>query len=101
MPLLTNDDWREILSRAIDRALEIHNWQLTAFVWMSEHVHLLVFPVSASATDIEPVLKAIKRPNSYRIKQLLIVNESPLLKRLTVRQRPEVETFRYWQEGPG
>jgi len=25
----------------------------------------------------------------------------PLLTKLTVRQRPGVETFRYWQEGPG
>jgi putative transposase len=26
---------------------------------------------------------------------------SLLLRRLTVRQRPGVETFRFWQEGPG
>ena len=68
---------------------------------MPEHVHLLVFPVSTSATDIETVLKAIKRPYSYRIKQIFVANRSPLLKRLTVRQRPGIETFRYWQEGPG
>ena len=90
-----------MLSRSIDRALENHDWRLSAFVYMPEHLHLLVFPDSSTATDIETVLKAIKRPYSYRIKQILIANASPLLKRLTVRQRPGVETFRYWQEGPG
>lgn len=101
LPLLTNDVGREMLSRAIDRALEKHDWRLTAFVFMPEHMHLLVFPNSNSATDIESVLKAIKRPYSYRIKQILIAKRSPLLKRLTVHQRPGIETFRYWQEGPG
>ena len=28
-------------------------------------------------------------------------SRSPLLDRLTIRQRPNVTTFRYWQEGPG
>lgn len=101
MPLLTNDLWREMLSRAIDRALENHDWRLTAFVFMPEHLHLLVFALSTSATDIEVVLKAIKRPYSYRIKQILVANRNPLLKRLTIRQRPGIEAFRYWQEGPG
>ncbi len=45
--------------------------------------------------------KAIKRPFSYRIKELLIQSQSWLLERLTVHQRPGVMTFRYWQEGPG
>ncbi len=101
LPLRTNDIWREMLSRAIDRALENHHWRLTAFVFMPEHLHLLVFPICPSATNIETVLKTIKRPYSYRIKQALVVNSSPLLKRLTIRQRLGVQTFRYWQEGPG
>jgi putative transposase len=28
-------------------------------------------------------------------------SNSPLLSRLTIRQRPGVETFRYWQGGSG
>jgi len=100
MPLLTNDTWREMLSRAIDRAGERHQWRLAAFVFMPEHVHLLWFP-EVGASGIEHLLKAIKRPYSYRIKQLLEQNRSPLLDRLTIRQRPGVTTFRYWQEGPG
>ena len=101
MPRLTNHVWRELLSRAIDRALENHDWRLAAFVFMPEHVHLLVFPVSVSASDIELVLQAVTRPYSYRIKQILVASGSPLLQRLTVRQRPGIQTFRSWPEGPG
>jgi putative transposase len=99
-PLLTNDLWRSELCQAIDRATERHNWALSAFVLMPEHVHLLVYPLCPEAT-IDSLLFAIKRPYSYRIKQQLTLARSPLLDKLTVHQRPGVNTFRYWQEGPG
>jgi putative transposase len=100
MPLLTDDVWREMLSRAIDAAADQHHWQLTAFVFMPEHLHLVLYPLPEFST-VEHLLKAIKRPFSYRIKQILVQQQSPLLDRLTIRQRPAVTTFRYWQEGPG
>ena len=100
MPLLTNNRWRAMLSQAITAALERHAFHLAAFVYMPEHVHLLVYPVGPAAM-IENLLRAIKRPFSYRIKQLLEASSSPLLEKLTIRQRPGVMTFRFWQEGPG
>jgi putative transposase len=100
MPLLTNDFWRALLSRSIDAAAERHHWRLTAFVFMPEHVHLLFYPLPG-ASSIDRLLKAIKRPYSYRIKHLLESHRSRLLERLTIRQRPGTKTFRYWQEGPG
>ena len=99
-PSLTNDAWREMLAESINRATERHRYRLTAFVFMPEHVHLLVYPLD-EAGKIDSLLNAIKRPFSYRIKQVLLGSRSPLLQRLTVRQRPGVTTFRYWQEGPG
>jgi putative transposase len=99
-PLLTNDAWQAMLAASIDRAMEGHRYQLAAFVFMPEHVHLVVYPLPEAGT-IDSLLKAIKRPFAYRIKQLLIESGSRLLERLTVRQRPGVTTFRYWQEGPG
>lgn len=99
-PLLTNDSWRNLLSEAIDRAIDRHGYHLTAFVYMPEHVHLLVFP-GRGASTIDQLLRAIKRPFSFRIKQLLERESSPLLSKLTIRQRPSIETFRFWQEGPG
>ena len=100
MPLLTNNTWRGMLSQSVDRAMAGQGYRLAAFVYMPEHVHLLVYPMSDSK-GIAALLRAIKRPYSYRIKQLLIGEGSRLLGELTVRQRPGVETFRYWQEGPG
>jgi len=99
-PLLTNNLWRQMLSESIDRAMAGQGYWLVAFVYMPEHVHLIVDP-TATATGIDRLLRAIKRPYAYRIKQLLVAAASPLLKTLTIRQRPGVETFRYWQEGPG
>jgi putative transposase len=89
-----------MLSDAVDRALARHRFRLVAFVYMPEHVHLLVWPTEADYR-IDRLLRAIKRPYSFRIKRLLQQAKSPLLERLTVRQRPGVTTFRYWQEGPG
>jgi putative transposase len=100
MPLLTDDSWREPFSRSIQRACERHRYQLLAFVYMPEHVHLLVWP-RHDASRIEDLLRAIKRPYSAQIKQRLREAGSSLLGRLTIRQRPGVMTFRYWQEGPG
>jgi putative transposase len=99
-PLLADEQWRSMLAESIDRAMERHGYRLTAFVFMPEHVHLLVFPLPG-ATGVDSVLRAIKRPFSYRVKQRLLESQSPLLDRLTIRQRPGVMTFRYWQEGPG
>ncbi len=99
-PLLTNNAWRGMLAESIDRAMEGHRYRLTAFVFMPEHVHLMIYPLPEADT-IDALLKAIKRPFSYRVKQLLLQSRSRLLERLTVQQRPGVKTFRYWQEGPG
>lgn len=100
MPLLTNDTSCSMLTESIERAMHRHGYSLIAFVYMPEHVHLLVFPQD-TASRIDELLKAIKRPFSYRIKKLLTDLQSPLLHKLIVRQRPAVETFRFWQEGPG
>jgi len=100
MPLLTNDAWRGMLSVSIDRAMDRHGFQLAAFVYMPEHVHLVVYP-TVPDYRIDRLLWAIKRPYSFRIKRSLENAVSPLLEKLTVRQRPGVTTFRYWQEGPG
>jgi len=99
-PLLTNDRWRVMLSTSIDRACQRHRYRLASFVFMPEHVHLLVWPSDADSA-VEQLLRAIKRPFSYRVKQLLQQEQHELLEQLTIQQRPGVNTFRFWQEGPG
>lgn len=99
-PLLTNDTWRAMLSESIEAACKECEFQLVAIVYMPEHVHLLVLPL-ASDPNIGFFLAQLKQPYSKQIKQILMAEESPLLKKLTVRERPGKYCFRYWQEGPG
>jgi putative transposase len=87
MPLLTNDVWREMLARAIDDAMTRLNFHLVAFVFMPEHVHLLVNP-QATEPDLPGLLVALKQPYSGKIRRLLESTKAPLLKRLTIRERP-------------
>lgn len=100
MPLLTNDVWNKLLSESIDRATERQGFRLIAFIYMPEHVHLIVHPHSKDA-KIENLLYGIKRPFSFRIKTYLQSNRDPLVEQLTIQERPEKMSFRFWQEGPG
>jgi putative transposase len=100
LPLLTNNAWRANLSRCIDDALINLNGKLAAFVYMPEHVHLLVWGLTCKE-DVSELLIRIKNPLSGRVKADLQATSSPLLARLTVRERPGKMVFRFWQEGPG
>lgn len=99
--LLTNDTWRRWLAESIDKACEKQSCRLVAFVFMPEHVHLLVHPAHPEPSTISDFLSTLKRPVSVRVKQALTHSGSPLLRTLTVRERPGKQTFRFWQEGPG
>lgn len=101
-PLLTNDDWRERLARSLDQANETYRFQLVAFVFMPEHVHvhLLTFPLE-DQPRFGPYLANIKQPCSKQIKEVLVRHESSLVEQLTVREREGKYCFRFWQEGPG
>jgi len=100
LPLLANDVWRSMLSVSVGRAVVGHGFRLLAFVYMPEHVHLLVFPEEPDSR-VSGLLKAVKQPFSNRIKQLLVEHSSGLVRRLTVQERPGKTSFRFWQEGPG
>ncbi len=100
LPLLTNDSWRVELSRCIDHACEQLQMELVAFVFMPEHVHLLVFPL-LEKPDMGEFLTQVKRPLSVFVKQALIDSKSTLFDKLMVRERPGKSSFRFWQEGPG
>ncbi|MEZ6046128.1 MAG: transposase [Planctomycetaceae bacterium] len=99
-PLLVNDSWNKLLAEHIKRATVRHHYKLLAFVFMPEHVHLLVAP-GVDSSSISMFLSGIKRPFSYRIKQILLETGDPLFEKLTVQQRPGVSRFRFWLEGPG
>lgn len=100
LPLLTNDTWLGILARELDAACQAECFELVAFVFIPEHVHLLVLPLVETAR-VSRLLGRTKRRTSVQIKLLLEANQSPLLSKLTVRERPNYYVFRFWQEGGG
>ncbi|WP_261361094.1 transposase [Aeoliella straminimaris] len=100
MPLLTNDVWQGILASSLSSACDEEKFELVAFVFMPEHVHLLVHPSSSDA-EVSRLLARTKQPASKAVKQILVQNQAPLLSRLMVRERPGKTCFRFWQEGPG
>lgn len=99
-PLLTNDVWRHQLSLCLDVAGQECEMQLAAFVFMPEHIHLLVAPTGPMPV-IDRYLGRIKQPFSKWVKQELVTSRSSLIDRLTVQERPGKTCFRFWQEGPG
>jgi len=100
LPLLTNDAWRTRLARCLDEANREAKISLVGFVFMPEHLHLLVHPTDPD-TAIGRYLARIKQPFSREIKEILIRSGSDLLGRLTVLERPGKTCFRFWQEGSG
>jgi len=100
IPLLTNDVWLEKLATRLDEAGDEWAMDLIGFVFMPDHVHLLVHPKEAQPA-LSHYLARIKQPFSKQVKSLLVENDSRLLQRLTVQERPGKMCFRFWQEGPG
>ena len=98
--LLTNHMWRAELAKLLDQALVTANFDLTAFVFMPEHVHLLVYPRSPDP-DFGLFLASFKQPFSKFVKEILKANDSRLLEQLTIQERPGKMVFRLWQEGGG
>ena len=100
MPLLTNDLWRAWLASEVWRACDCHETALWAYVFMPDHVHLLVKPRPESY-DIAVFLKDLKEQFAKRVAEHLAARDSRLAERLRIRERPGVVRFRFWQEGGG
>jgi putative transposase len=100
MPRLTNDDCIRLLAESFDVAVKPQSYRLVAYVFVPEHVHLLVLPITLDVR-MDLYLKALKAPFSTRIKRRLAEVESLLLAKLAVRELPGVCRFRFWQEGGG
>jgi len=61
LPLLTSDTFCQWLAQSINRAREDRAFDLWGYVFMPEHVHLLLFPRDAQYS-VGRILSAIKRP---------------------------------------
>src|SRR5947207_8840468 len=100
LPLLTNDLFRTMLARTIDASLDHWDHQLSGFVFMPEHVHMLVWP-QREIYSISEFLYSVKKPFSDQVEEILKSKRNPLAVKLMCQERPGVTRFRFWQEGPG
>jgi len=99
MPLLSKDRSRGWLADAIEDARKKHRFDLWAWVFMPEHVHLLIWP-RLPEYRTKSILADIKRPVGQQAMAWLQINSPAFLERLTVHNRNR--TYRhFWQPGPG
>jgi putative transposase len=98
-PLLTDHADCQLLAEAIERGLDTHSLHLGAFVFMPNHVHLLIWPANPRVCATSEFLKTMKLSASTRIKRRLINAGSERVQQLQVHERPGKVCFRFWQEG--
>src|SRR5262249_14099955 len=87
------------LAEAIDQARRQYEFALCAYVFMPEHVHLLIYPKKPEY-DVRIIWQKIKEPVGRRAVSYLRANAPEWLERITVRRGKRVER-RFWQAGGG
>ena len=97
-PFLSKDRTRLYLAEAIARAKHAHGIRLWAYVFMPEHVHLLVWP-GEEEYSISSFLKSIKQSVARRALLYLRKHNPAGLRWLATGWKHSPYTF--WQEGGG
>jgi putative transposase len=87
------------LADAINAAREKNHFSLCAYVFMPNHVHLLIYP-NEPDYNVGAILKAIKQPVGTQAIKHLKQHAPHWLERITVRHRNRIER-RFWQAGGG
>ena len=73
-PLLASDAAKQLLVESLATARQRHRFDVWAYVIMPDHVHLLIWPRQPDYS-ISEILRAIKRPMSFRAHQEGLVTE--------------------------
>jgi putative transposase len=87
------------LADAIQSARKKHKFDLWAFVFMPEHVHLIVFP-RRPQYQMRRILSGIKLPVANRAIRLLEKQKSPWLAKFSRERGARLERL-FWQSGGG
>jgi putative transposase len=89
----------EWLAEAIEAARKEMDFALWAYIFMPEHVHLLICP-GRPIYDITTILQEIKEPVGRRAVAYLRSHAPRWLPRITVKRGRRLER-RFWQAGGG
>ena len=95
---LSSDRTCRWLAESIQGAREKHGFSLWAYVFMPEHVHLLVCP-QREAYSVPRILQSIKQPVAQKAIMWLKRTNSDGLRALATGQRHR--KYRFWQDGGG
>lgn len=97
-PFLSKERTCRYLVDAINASRVKHDFDLWAYVFMSDHVHLVIHP-RREHYSIAQILRSIKQPASRRALEYLRRNNPNGLRLLATNQRDE--PYRFWQKGGG
>ena len=97
-PLLASNTFRQYLADAMSRARRIHSFHIWAYVFMPEHVHLLIWPTS-DEYSISKILLSIKLPVAQRA--VLYLKNHDYVTLQTLKTREKRRPYRFWQAGGG
>src|SRR5437868_11854332 len=98
-PFLKAERCCQWLADAIQDARHRLAFHLWAYVFMPDHVHLIVYPY-AESYSVARILETIKRPVGAKAIRYLEATSSPWLATLT-RQRGQRTERVFWQSGGG
>lgn len=97
-PLLTSKIAKQLLADSVNAARVKHDFEVWAYVFMPEHVHLLIYP-RREDYSISGILKSIKQSSSRSVIQHMKENNPRALRHLeTGFSKPR---YRFWQKGSG
>ncbi len=99
-PFLKNDRSRKWLADAIEFARDKHQFHIWAYVFMPEHVHILIWPIQRFY-DISKILASIKLPVTRRALRFVRINKPSFLPQMLDRQPNGNVHYRFWQRGGG
>ena len=88
-------DW---LIESLEQARTSHEFDLWAYVFMPDHVHLLIFP-RKQPYSISEILKAVKMPVATKAVEYLRTQNPAGLAKLATGQ--QYRRYKFWQKGGG
>ena len=97
-PLLDEHQACEELVQSIGRARQRHHFDLWGYVFMPDHVHLLLFPTEPTC-PIAAVLRSIKQPVARKL--LLHFREQNPTRLRACATGQKHDAYRFWQAGGG
>lgn len=98
-PFLKAERTCQWLADAIASAREKFNFSLWAYVFMPDHVHMIVYP-RQHIYDISEIRKAIKAPVARAAIQYLETNSPEWIPRISRKRGDRTERL-FWQSGGG